>query len=224
MKTTMKMKLITSIIGLMSVLVVSGEDLPQLPPDLVQVKTAAYWKDGNKDGFVRICSFQRGFEHVHNVVVIEWITTPSDPNEKLSVLSKVIVEDMKMYSVGDAEFVRDGNKQFIRLSATHTDSHDQVLFSIELLGVGKIAVTKELISKAGADAVDHIDKTQAIAYLRKEGMINAQSKIVSAEWSDATNKWLIITEQGQHDDGQARYGHWFVDADGKNWSGSTCRH
>jgi len=70
----------------------------------------------------------------------------------------------------------------------------------------------------------HVTKDQVHKLLREEGLINDESKIISSEWIDDQNQWLVITEQGKHDDGEPRFGHWFVDAQAKDWSGSFCRH
>ncbi len=122
---------------------VYADEPPQLPPNLDQVKTGAYWEEGEKSGFVRFCSFERGFEHVRHQIVIEWTLSPADHDDEISVLTRKVVKEIPdRWSVGEARFVQKGKKQFIEFSATHTYSYKEADFSIEILGVGKIAVTK----------------------------------------------------------------------------------
>ncbi len=70
----------------------------------------------------------------------------------------------------------------------------------------------------------HISKEGVHKYLREVGVIDEKSKIISTEWMDTEKQWFVITEQGKHEDGEPKMGHWFVDSEGKDWSGSFCRH
>ena len=72
--------------------------------------------------------------------------------------------------------------------------------------------------------LNRVSVAQVHGYLREEGVIDERSKIISTEWMDTEKQWLVITEQGKHDDGEPKFGHWFVDAECKDWSGSFCRH
>ena len=42
-----------------------------LPPDVVQVRTAGYWKDGSREGAYRTVVVQEGWEHVWSRLRIE---------------------------------------------------------------------------------------------------------------------------------------------------------
>ena len=79
--------------------------------------------------------------HVRHQIVIEWTLSPTDHDDEISVLTRKVVKEIPdRWSVGEARFVKKGKKQFIEFSATHTYSYREADFSIEILGVGKIAV------------------------------------------------------------------------------------
>lgn len=157
-----KMKLHIALIVLVFLLPVHGDEPPKLPPNLDQVRTGAYWEEGEKRGFVRFCSFERGFEHVRHQIVIEWTLGPTDHDDEISVLSRMVVKEIPdVWSVGEARFVEKGKKQFIEFSATHTYTYKEADFSIEILGVGKIAVAKkDKAEQDGADKPSTIPKVE----------------------------------------------------------------
>ncbi len=142
--------LIPTLLLITRLIVFAEEEPPKLPPDLDQVKTGAYWEEGEKRGFVRFVTFVRGFENIRHKIVIEWTHTPVDPNKGLSVLSRVVVKDIPdVWSVGEATFLHKDKKQFIDFSAANSYTMKEAKFTIELLGVGKIAVTKQNKAEQG---------------------------------------------------------------------------
>ena len=124
-------------------LTIFAEDNPKLPANLVQVKSGASWEKGEKEGFVRFCAFERGFDHVRHKMLIEWIQVPSSPEGELAVVSRVVVKEIPdIWSIGEAKFSQKDEKYFIRFSATNTYLLDEhVDYSIQLLDVGKVKVT-----------------------------------------------------------------------------------
>ena len=133
------------LISIICSLTAFSKEPPELPANLVQVKSGAYWNEGKKEGFVRFSLFQKGFEHVRHQVVIEWIESPSSPNAELTVISRVVVKDIPdVWSVGEAVFSKIKEKNFISFGATNTYLLDKnIRYSIELTAVGKIKITSK---------------------------------------------------------------------------------
>jgi len=98
----------------------ADEQPPQIPPDLVQVKSGGQWEEAGKNGFVRFSAFERGFEHVRHQVVIEWIHVPDSPNEKLAVASIVSKDIPDVWAIAEATFVVKDGKISIHFDATNT--------------------------------------------------------------------------------------------------------
>ena len=73
-------------------------------------------------------------------------------------------------------------------------------------------------------STDRITGTQAKAVLRRDGIITSDTEVVSCTWLAEDKSWLIITDHGKREGGSPLRGHWFVSADGSDWSGSTCRY
>ena len=80
-----------------------------------------------------------------------------------------------------------------------------------------------LLGCATTSHVDRVSRDQAIAFLQSEGIIHGSAKVESAVWHEDLKKWLI-TVGYPHQDQKEVLAWWFVDADGKNYSGGTCRH
>jgi hypothetical protein len=64
-----------------------------------------------------------------------------------------------------------------------------------------------------------VQRVKVLAYLRSEGIMSSGTKLESAEWSDDTDKWLVIL---QHPTGQVS--HWFVNEAADDYSGGICQH
>ena len=79
-----------------------------------------------------------------------------------------------------------------------------------------------LITIGCGENSNHITGDQAKDVLRKNGIVSNGTTIVSASWSSNTKSWLVITDHGVREDGTPLLGHWFISADGSDWSGSTC--
>lgn len=118
-------------------------DPPDIPADLVQVKTEGQWQDGDTKGFLRFSAFERGFDNVRHQVVIEWIQVPASANDKPRVVSRLTINDIPdAWSVGDATIALKEGRTFIHFEATNSylpEKHAK--FSIDIQGVGKAKVT-----------------------------------------------------------------------------------
>ena len=131
--------------SLISFLNAASEKLPPLPVNLTQVKMGAYWEKGEASGFVRFSTFENGYDNIWHRVVLEWIQSPDSAQAVSKVISRVALDKIpKVWSVGDAKFVREGGKNLIRFKATNSYAPENTsVFTIELLGVGEYKVTKK---------------------------------------------------------------------------------
>jgi hypothetical protein len=128
----------------------TGQTAPrpaELPANLVQVVSGGDWKDGEKHGFVRFSTFEYGFDHLSQQIVVEWIQHPTDPNERASVVSRMVVKEdplaSPIWSFGQASFRIKEGKTSIKFEATNTREQDKrAKFSIEILGLGKVKITQ----------------------------------------------------------------------------------
>lgn len=58
-----------------------------LPPDVVQVRTAGYWKNGSREGAYRAVVVQEGWEHVWSRLRVEWVAAPSSRGGNFEIVS-----------------------------------------------------------------------------------------------------------------------------------------
>lgn len=130
-------------IGSFTATTLAMEEPAQIPLDVDNVVSGGWWKEGDKEGYLRFCAFQRGHEHVSHQVVIEWVEETGNPEEKNSIVSRLVVKDIpEVWSIGDATFVRKDDKTFIQFDGTHSYApYKEAKFSIEIEGVGKAKVT-----------------------------------------------------------------------------------
>ena len=65
----------------------------------------------------------------------------------------------------------------------------------------------------------HVTREAAVQLLRQEGILQPDTRVVSANWGDQTHEWLITL---RHPSGLLSA--WFVDAAGQNYHGGPCKH
>jgi len=97
-------------------------------------------------------------------------------------------------------------------------SHHVALASTSPPKQRKVSVPVALSNRQPAKKA-HASREDAIALLRREGILHGNTQVLSADLGKSTREWLIILK---HPEGMIS--HWSVDAAAKDYSGGTCKH
>ena len=60
-----------------------------VPPEVVSVVSGGHWEVNGRAGSYRVVVVNDGFEHVVSHALVQWVATPSSPDESPSVIASV---------------------------------------------------------------------------------------------------------------------------------------
>ena len=75
----------------------------------------------------------------------------------------------------------------------------------------------------GTSKSEHASRQEAEAFLKKEGLLAQDKRVVSAEWKEDLEQWLFVVEY-PGENGKSQPGYWFVNSTATDYSGGTCQH
>jgi hypothetical protein len=107
-----------------------------IPAEVVEVRSFGSWETSEQTGHYRIVIKQHGYEHVKNIVFIEWITESRDGTILVQPVPISEVNEPNIYAIGIQKI--EGKILKLSLTDTYTLDDSSIEISVGLPGKYKV--------------------------------------------------------------------------------------
>jgi|GEM_PF-2993448 len=117
-------KLIFLLLGTLQFEIYPQGTFPQIPPNVVEVKSFGYWQNKNEDeeGNYRLVVFREGYEHIKNFAFIESIKSDSGESKVVESFAINEINEPAVFVISETEYYRKENKDYIKFYLIYTYS------------------------------------------------------------------------------------------------------